>query len=405
MDYDVDVAIIGAGPAGSLAATMLADAGRNVMVIESAEFPRFCIGESMLPQVTECLGIAGMESVVDAAEFQYKDGAHFTCGDLRETFEFGSKSARGPSHAWEVKRADFDMLLSEEAERRGANIHYRTRVTGWQLHGGGATITCKSEKEVYSVNCRFLLDASGYGRVMSKLADLETPSDLPPRKAFFHHIRHHIRDDDFDPDKITIAQSHLGSTSWFWLIPFADGTASFGVVMSVEDETGRDPQVVLDEYADRVPLFRRWLADREPVNEIQVISGYSCSVKHLFGERFALLGNAAEFVDPIFSSGVSIACRSAVNAVPLVLRELEGESVDWLQEYENPMRRGVKVFQIFVDAWYEGTLPTIFYAEDKDEDIKRYICSILAGFVWDDENPFTRVEIDKLRTLAKVASV
>jgi len=148
------------------------------------------------------------------------------------------------------------------------------------------------------------------------------------------------------------------------------------------------------------PWQNTWLVNAEPVTVIGSINGYSCNVKNLFGDKFVLLGNAAEFVDPIFSSGVSIACRSAILAVPLIERELKGENIDWLREYEEPMRRGVKVFHTFVEAWYEGTLSRLFYAETKNAQYKSYICSILAGYVWDENNPVTRFNLSKLRTMA-----
>lgn len=399
MKSDVDVVVIGAGPAGSVAATMLADRGLEVLVLEAAEFPRFSIGESLLPQVTQCLSKAGMLEPVSQAGFQYKDGAHFVCGDAREVFLFEEKSAQGPHHAWEVKRADFDLLLAREAERRGAAISYRTRVVSWETRDDKTVLGCRRDDETCYVSCRFLVDASGFGRVMSKLADLEYPSDLLPRRAMFRHIRHNIDAPDFDPNRITIAQAEMRLPYWFWLIPFSDDTASFGLVGDPDGESD-DMEAVFRAHVDTVPLLREWLAGAEPVTDLRTISGYSCNVRNLFGERFVLLGNAAEFVDPIFSSGVSIACRSAVKAVPLIERELNGGRVDWLREYEQPMRAGVRVFHTFVEAWYEGTLSRIIYAPVKEPQYKRHISSILAGYVWDHDNPFVRYDVTKLRRLA-----
>lgn len=399
MKTEVDVLVIGAGPAGSLAAAMLVDKGLEVLVVEAAQFPRFSIGESLLPQVTQCLQVAGLVDAIDAAGFQYKDGAHFVCGEQREIFPFEDKSADGPFHAWEVKRADFDWILATEAEKRGAVISYRTRVGSWLNRGDRTELGCTCDGEAFTVSCRFLVDASGFGRVMSKLADLEYPSDLPPRKAIFRHVRHCISAPDFDPNRITIAQAEMRLPYWFWLIPFSDGTASIGLVGDPEgDESNLES--VFQSHVDTVPLLKSWLSASEPVTEWQSIRGYSCNVRNLFGDRFVLLGNAAEFVDPIFSSGVSIACRSAVMAVPLIKRELDGGTVDWLEEYERPMRNGVKVFHTFVEAWYEGTLPRIIYAPRKEPEYKRHICSILAGYVWDPRNPFARANIAKLRRLA-----
>ena len=403
MKYEVDVAVIGAGPAGALAAGLLAGRGLEVLVVEAAHFPRFSIGESLLPQVTACLEEADMLGPVEAAGFQYKDGAFFACGERRECFVFDDKTASGPGHAWEVKRGEFDQILARQAEACGARIHFGTRVTGWHRDPERVVLSCEDETGELTVESRFLVDASGFGRVLARMADLEYPSGLPPRRAIFRHLRHRPLDGEFDRNKITIAQAGIDLPYWFWLIPFADGTASFGLVgdeaIGAEGELGE----TLDAHVATVPLLADWLDDAESLMPARTIVGYSCNVRQLHGDRFVLLGNAGEFVDPIFSSGVSIACRSALMAAPLVERAVRGEPVDWQEEFERPLRRGVNVFRVFVEAWYEGTLPRLIYSTNKSELYRRYISSILAGYVWDDDNPFTRASVERLRTLANLA--
>ncbi|GJL82839.1 MAG: FAD-dependent oxidoreductase [marine bacterium B5-7] len=401
---ECDVAVIGAGPAGSVSAKMLADQGLNVIVIEASRFPRFSIGESLLPQVTECLQIAGMFNAVEQAGFQYKDGAHFVCGTQGETFLFEEKSAAGPFHSYEVKRADFDLILAQEAEKAGARIVYGTRVISWNRLDDAVVLGCRDSNEEFSVNCRFVMDASGFGRVMSKLADMEYPSDQPPRSAIFRHIRHNITCNDFDPNKITIAQGSTDHSFWLWFIPFADQSASIGLVGDTIEAIDGCFETVFAEHICKVDVLDRWLKNSQPLTEIQNITGYSCNVKSLFGDKFVMLGNAAEFVDPIFSSGVAIACRSAITAVPLVVRELKDSVVNWLDEYEKPMRSGVNVFHAFVKAWYEGTLPRLIYSENKDDQYRKYISSILAGYVWDDKNPLVYGNLKRLRTLSRMVA-
>lgn len=407
MRRETQVAVIGAGPAGAVCAAMLAERGVDVLLIESTRFPRFSIGESLLPQVTECLQAAGLLDAVADAGFQYKDGALFTCGTQCEVFRFADKTAPGPHHAWEVKRAEFDHLLARQAEAKGVEIAWETRVLDCRESDRGLLLDIEDADGPGTVHCRFVVDASGFGRVMARLAKLESPSELAPRRAIFHHVRprdlaHGV--DGFDRNKITIAQASLDAPYWCWLIPFADGSASLGVVGDIGIGGSDAIDTVLDAHVGGVAALRRWLDGAEVVSETRSLAGYSCNVRQLFGKGYVLLGNAGEFVDPIFSSGVSIACRSAVMAAPLVLRELRGEAVDWHGEFEQPLRRGVNVFRVFVEAWYEGSFPRLIYAVDKDERYRRYISSVLAGYTWDEENPFTRISLKGLRELSRMAA-
>ena len=134
---------------------------------------------------------------------------------------------------------------------------------------------------------------------------------------------------------------------------------------------------------------------------IGVIEGYSADVKQLFGKDFALLGNAGEFLDPVFSSGVTIALKSASLAADVLDRQLRGLQPDWEREFARPLKRGVDTFRVFVKAWYDGRLQDVIFASNKDENVKRMICSILAGYAWDVENPYVK-NTDRINTLAEL---
>ena len=132
---------------------------------------------------------------------------------------------------------------------------------------------------------------------------------------------------------------------------------------------------------------------------MQDITGYSTDIKTLSGDGYAILGNAGEFLDPVFSSGVTIAWKSAALAVPAVSRALSAQSVDWELDYEAPLRDGVRTFRDFVERWYSGDLVNIFFYPDKTEDVTRMMCSILAGYAWDKSNPFTKNTKRRLEVL------
>ncbi len=136
--------------------------------------------------------------------------------------------------------------------------------------------------------------------------------------------------------------------------------------------------------------------------EVRELGGYAANVTALYGRGFALLGNAGEFLDPVFSSGVTIAMKSASLCVPLVDRQLRGESVDWNADYEHALRRGIRVFRAYVEAWYDGGFQSIIFSPLHTPRIRSMICSILAGYVWDESNPFN---LDAQRRLASIREI
>src|SRR5690606_3720145 len=156
--------------------------------------------------------------------------------------------------------------------------------------------------------------------------------------------------------------------------------------------------------------YSQWLSevvelrDRFSVNDClfdaQKISGYSSSVKQLYGNGYVLTGNSTEFLDPVFSSGVTLATESGAKAAHLIIKELNGDAVDWEGEYSDYIKQGVDVFRTFVSTWYDGSLQKILFSQNSNPDIKRQICSVLAGYVWDQSNPFVRKHERAVKALA-----
>src|ERR1043166_1448808 len=217
------VLIIGAGPAGSVAAALLRQQGLPVLVIEREQFPRFSIGESLLPQSMHYLEEAGMLRVVIEAGFQFKNGAAFVHGDRYTDFDFRDKHSQGWGTTYQVERARFDHLLALEAERQGAEIRYRHEVVAVDIDSDPPRVTIKdSEGKTYAIKVGFILDASGFGRILSRLLQLESPSNFPVRGAIFTHIEDGILSSGFDRNKIRITVHPEQCDVWYWLIPFAN---------------------------------------------------------------------------------------------------------------------------------------------------------------------------------------
>lgn len=406
---EYDVVIIGAGPAGATAAALLAQAGKSVLVLERQHFPRFSIGESLLPQCMAFLAEAGLLDRVmqhaDALGFQYKNGAAFYHNQQHVYFDFEKKSSPGPGTTYQVKRERFDQLLIEGAAEHGAEVHHGVTVQAVDFsHPTKVAVTVTDDNgQEHQVQGRFLLDASGFGRVLPRLLDLEYPSDFPVRQAAFCHVKTDLTGGQFDRNKILITTHPELDDVWFWTIPFADGTASLGVVGGVEYFAhNKDAKEALWQRVNEEPYLRSVLGACEVIRPEQIITGYSANVRTLYGDRFALLGNAGEFLDPVFSSGVTIAMKSSSVAVPLVIRQLNGEAVDWELEYSVPMRKGISTFHTFVKGWYDTRFQDVIYYQQQQSEVKEMICSILAGYAWDESNPYVRESDRRLNVLAEL---
>ena len=400
----LDVLVIGAGPAGAVAAALLAQRGHRVLVLERERFPRFSIGESLLANTTQLLDEAGMLDAVLSAGFQYKNGATFVWGQQVSEFNFADKTTAGCSFTFQVKRADFDQLLALEAARHGAEVRHQVEIVSFVPDGERPTVGARAaggDIELYRP--RFVLDASGFGRVLSRLLGLEKPSAFPVRAALFGHVRDSIPAGTFDRQKIRIGVNPVHRDVWSWLIPFPDGTSSLGVVAARErhDRHQGSPGERLRKMVADEPELEALVGTAPPTRPVGEIVGYAASVTMLHGPGFALLGNAAEFLDPVFSSGVTIAFQSAKLAALVLDRQLRGESVDWDRDFAAPLLFGVETFRSFVNAWYDGSLLDVIFFPDKEPHVHRLICSILAGYAWDAKNPYTGPDsARRLRALA-----
>ncbi|CAN7147243.1 NAD(P)/FAD-dependent oxidoreductase [Rhizobacter sp. LjRoot28] len=403
-----DILIIGAGPAGAVAAGLLRKQGRQVTVIEREQFPRFSIGESLLPQSMEYIEAAGMLRDVVEAGFQYKNGAAFACNGKYTEFDFRDKFSPGWGSTYQVQRASFDKVLADAAARAGADVRYRQEVVAVDVTGARPRVSVKdAEGAVREIEASFLLDASGFGRILPRLLKLESPSNFPVRGAIFTHVEDRIpMGSNFDRQKIRVTVHPEHPDVWYWTIPFSNGRCSLGVVAHNDflsrctgTETERLRAIVAED-----PGLSTLLAGAVWDTPARQIVGYSANVSSLWGNRFALLGNAGEFLDPVFSSGVTIAFKSASLASECLAREAAGETVDWQRDYAVPLKAGVDTFRAYVEAWYQGSFQKIIFHEGGSPEVHRMISSILAGYAWDTRNPFVAEPKRRLAVLAEICS-
>jgi len=401
----VDVLIIGAGPAGSMSAALLASKGYDVLVLEKQRFPRFSIGESLLANSLEMLTEAGMQEAVMAQSFQFKNGAAFVHNERYSEFNFAEKFSAGSPFTFQVPRAQFDKVLADEAEKRGAKIEYEVEITAIDVSGDRPIVTSKAGDNVRTHRPKFVLDASGFGRTLPRLLDLDRPSDFPVRAALFCHVQDNTIAGEFDRQKIRVGVHPTNQEVWSWFIPFSNGHSSLGIVATPEHHakfTGTPDERLWKLVADE-PKLAQLLRNAKAVRPVGELKGYAAKVKAMHGPGFALLGNAAEFLDPVFSSGVTVAMKSAMLATEALDRQFKGEKVNWETEFAEELMYGVETFRSFVIGWYDGSLQDVIFFERQDPSIRRMICSVLAGYVWDRKNPYTGPQSGRrLRTLAQM---
>jgi flavin-dependent dehydrogenase len=386
---EVDVFIIGAGPAGSIAGAKLVQEGLSVKVVEKLKMPRFVIGESLLPRCNELLEEANMLQTIKDANFQHKGGVAFRDENGNFTaLDFSKNLGQKWGSSFQVKREIFDKLLIDDAEKKGCNVEYEVEVVDYDEEQNIITVQ-DAKGQIQKYKAKKVLDASGYGRVLPRLLGLEADSSLALRRATFARVDKDHRPKGEQSGYIFV--DIIGENeAWIWNIPFSDGTTSVGIVCTEEYFDSfqmSDEQFWEHMIASNKATSERY-KDSKRTQEVGSLSGYSSAVTQLFGKNYILTGNASEFLDPVFSSGVTLALESGAKAAELTLKELRGEDVDYKKEYEEYMMLGINVFRDYVNTWYDGTLQTILFSQKKNPEITKKIVSILSGYVWDTTNSF-----------------
>ncbi|EGV42848.1 NAD(P)/FAD-dependent oxidoreductase [Bizionia argentinensis JUB59] len=406
-DVKVDVLIIGAGPSGCVASAYLNGQGLKVKVVEKSTFPRFVIGESLLPRCMEHFEEVGLLDALKSGGFEIKNGARFLRDDIVCNFDFSDKHTKGWDWTWQVPRADFDNILAKEIKKMGVDLSFEHEVVDVNIDDEGISTTTINDGEgnPYKVEAKFIIDSSGYGRVLPRLLGLDKPSSIPEHSSIFGHVKDINRPEGEEGTMITF--DVLDKDTWFWVIPFSNGDTSLGFVGTNEfiDSFEGDTSERLKTMFKHSDYYYERFKDAPLLFEPKSIRNYSKAVTKFYGKGFALTGNSAEFLDPVFSSGVTFATESALLSSKLITRQFKGEMVDWEVEYSDYIKAGVDVFATYVKEWYTGNLQTLFFHRPENPEVKRQICAVLAGYVWDETNPFVTKHKRIIKTLAHLINM
>ncbi len=307
---ECDVLIIGGGPAGCTAAALLAERGRDVVLLEKAEHPRFHIGESLLPRNTALLDRLGLREQV-ASIGVHKPGAEFVSDATGQSvhFSFALGLDKQYTSSWQVRRAEFDDLLFRAARSRGARAEENTRVTEMQFAppGGRAQVTAAGpDGGLRRYAPRFVLDASGRDTFLAGRLRTKRSNKRNTTAALYAHFRGVERRGGELEGYITV---HLAEDGWFWMIPLPDGVMSVGFVGDPSAFKGRrgTPQDLLMDRIDGSPTVSARMRRAELLSDVTSTGNYSYRAASAWGEGYMLIGDAFGFVDPVFSSGVLLA--------------------------------------------------------------------------------------------------
>jgi flavin-dependent dehydrogenase len=380
-----DVLVVGGGPAGSSAASVLAEQGYRVVVLEKARHPRFHIGESLLPANLPLLERLGVAEQVRAIGME-KWGAEFVspADGRHQEFQFANGWDKSLQLAYQVRRSEFDEILLRRAGQLGAEVIEGCRVRDIEFHDGGARIRAEHEDgRSQSWTAATVIDASGRDTFLANRLQAKQRNKKHNSAALYAHFHGAQRECGRREGNITIFWFDHG---WFWFIPLADGATSIGAVVwphYLKTRTTSLREFFLATIALCPPLAEK-LKDATLISEVEATGNYSYSCDRSHGANYFLIGDAYTFIDPVFSSGVMLAMNSGIAAAEAIhaCRTQPATAKRALKQFDRIMRHGPKQFSWFIYRVTNPTMRELFLGPRNVLRMEEALLSLLAGDIF-----------------------
>ena len=386
-DFSCDVLVVGGGPAGSTISALLAERGRDVVMMEKAHHPRFHIGESLLPANGALFDQLGVREEVERIGMP-KWGVEFVSPDHTKPamVEFGEAWDKTMPYAWQVRRADLDDILFRNAARKGARTLEGYRVREVAFDDAGATVHVELDDGARQTwRTRFLVDASGRDTLLANHFKCKEKNPQHNSSAIYGHFTGATRLEGKLEGNITIFWFAHG---WFWFIPLADGSTSIGAVCWPYYLKSRNGRPMVEFFHDTIAsckgLAERLKGATLVNNEVHATGNYSYSSSVSSGERFLMLGDAYAFIDPVFSSGVFLAMQGGFEGAGVVEATLDmpQAAAALRKRFDARVRHGPREFSWFIYRVTNPTMRELFMDPQNPFRVKEALLSLLAGDIY-----------------------
>ena len=386
-EFRCDVLVVGGGPAGATISALLAERGRDVVLLEKSHHPRFHIGESLLPANVQLFDRLGLRDKIEAIGMQ-KWGVEFVSPDHehRSFVEFADAWDKSMPYAWQVRRSEMDEILFRNAGAKGARTLEGHQVREVAFDADGATVQVQLDDGARQTwRTRFLVDATGRDTLLANHFKCKQKNPQHNSSALYGHFTGAKRLEGKLAGNITILWFDHG---WFWFIPLVDGTTSIGAVCWPYYLKSRNKKPLPEFFRDTIalcPELANRLEGAQLVDDAVYATGnYSYSSTHCSGERYLMLGDAYTFIDPVFSSGVYLAMQSGFDGADVVETTLDKprEAAAARARFEKRMRLGPREFSWFIFRVTNPTMREFFMDPQNPMRVKEALLSLLAGDIF-----------------------